>query len=720
MRNILLASAISATLAISGCSNDKPVDTAASADSPKTAKAMTPKTNALMRVSPLDYYTPEFDKVDTTLYEPALELGFTQHTSEIEKIANNPAAPTFDNTIIALEKSGELLNRAATVFFNLSGLISNDEYQRIESKMAPKFSEHNDNIYLNPALFKRVESLYQGRDKFTGEDKRLIGEYYKEFVRAGAKLDEDSKSKIREINTELSTLSTEFSQNLLASFKNDLIIVTDKSMLAGLSDDEISSLADAAKKADKQGYAITLVNTTRQPILGKLENRELRKKIWETSAYRAKDVNGPLLLKMTKLRAQKAKLLGYSDWASYVIADQMAKKPSEVFGILDDLAPKALEKAKAEAADIQAVIKAEGKNFNVAPWDWAYYAEKVRLAKYDMDENLIKPYFEMNTVIHDGLFFAMNKLYGITFKERNDLPVWHDDVMAFEVFNEDGSAVGLFYLDPYAREGKRGGAWMSSFVGQSKLKNTKPVVYNAQNIPKPAEGQPTLMTFDEVSTMFHEFGHAAHGLFSNVTYPFVAGTATARDFVEFPSQFNEDWMLDPAVLANYAKHYKTGEAIPQDLLSKLLKSRTFNQGYDTTEYLAAALLDMEWHSLSADAQITDAAKFEKEALARHGLDYAPVPPRYKSNFFAHVFAGGYSAGYYAYLWTEVLAADAFAYLQEQGGLTRENGDSYRNIILSRGNSRDLMDNYVEFRGQKPSTDALLVRRGLVTEKATKK
>jgi peptidyl-dipeptidase Dcp len=456
------------------------------------------------------------------------------------------------------------------------------------------------------------------------------------------------------------------------------------------------------------------VNTTRQPILGSLENRELRQKIWETSANRAKTINGPIIIRMAELRADKSKLLGYTSWAAYITADNMAKTPNAVFGILDDLAPKAVAKAKAEAADIQAMITKEGNVFELEPWDWAIYAEKVRMDKYDIDESEVKPYFEFNTVLNDGLYFAMKKLYGITLKPRTDLPVWHEDVLAYEVFNEDGSSIGLFYLDAYAREGKAGGAWMDELVTQSGLLGTKPVVYNSLNIPKPAAGQPTLLTFDEVGTLFHEFGHAVHGLFSQVKYPSLAGTNTARDFVEFPSQVNEDWNINPEVIANYAKHYETGKAIPAELLAKILKAHKFNQGYDTTEYLASALLDMEWHTLPVGEKVTDFDAFESSALAKHGIDYAPVSPRYKSAFFSHIFSSstGYSSGYYAYLWTEVLGADSFAYMTAQGGLTRENGDSYRKEIISKGNSEDLMQNYLDFRGQKPTIDALLERRGL--------
>ncbi len=712
MRLTLLAAAISSTLLITACSNETETTQTSegSGDMPVTEMAAT---NVLMAKSPLQYQAPEFDKITTDMYEPAYEAGMARHMDEIKAIASNPDAPTFENTIVAMEKSGELLNRVDSAFSNLSGLISNAEYQRIEAEISPKLSSHQDDIVLNPELFARIKTIYDNRDSLAPEEKRIAELTYTDFVRAGANLSADEQARIREINTEVTSLQTEFSQNVLNAFKNDTILVEDKAQLAGLSDDEIASLKSAAEAAGKTGYMITLVNTTRQPVLGSLENRELRKKVWEASAYRLQDANSPIVKKLVSLRAEKAALLGYKDWGSYVIADQMAGDPSEVYGILDDLAPKAVMAAKKEAAEINEMIKAEGGDFEVQPWDWAYYSAKVKQAKYFFDESEIKPYFEMNRVLNDGMFYAMNKLYGITVTPRDDLPVWDENVMAWEVFNEDGSSVGLFYLDPYARDGKRGGAWMSAWVSQNGLEGTKPVIYNALNIPKPAEGQPTLMTYDEVSTLFHEFGHAVHGLFSQTKYPSVAGTSVPRDFVEFPSQFHEDYSLDPDVLANYARHYKTGEPIPQDLLAKMLKANKFNSGYNTTEYLAAALLDMEWHSVPEGTEISDVAAFEKQALEKHGIEYGPVPPRYKSTYFSHIFAGGYSAGYYAYLWTEVLAADSFAYLQTQGGITRKNGDLYRDLILSVGNSKDLMAQYVELRGQKPTTDALLKRRGLM-------
>ncbi len=710
MRKSLMATAVAAALALTACSPAK--EETKQTTSPAASTESVQTENVLLKPSTLDYQTPDFDKIKTENYEPAFEQGMEEHAAEIEAIASSSEAPTFENTILAMETSGELLSRVATVFFNLSGIISDSEIQRIEAEMGPKLTAHSDSIYLNPELFARVKAVYEDRDSLSAIDKRLTEKTYEQFVRAGANLTDDQKAKVREINGEITKLQTEFSQNILASFKNDTILVTDEAKLAGLSDGDKAALKSAAEAAGKDGYLITLVNTTRQPILTSLENRELRKEIWEKSANRAIDVNGPIILKLTHLRAEKAALLGYPNWASYTIENQMAKTPENVFKILDDLAPQAVEKAKTEAADIEEVMHADGVKGDVQPWDWAYYAEKVRKAKYDLDDSQVKPYFELNSVLENGLFFAMEKLYGITFKERFDLPMYVEDARLFEVFNEDGSNIGLFYFDPYAREGKNGGAWMSEFVTQSFLNGTKPVVINELNIVKPADGEPTLLSFDETSTLFHEFGHADHGLFSQVKYASLAGTSTARDFVEFPSQFNEDWAIDPAVLANYAKHYKTGEPIPQELLDKTMKAVSFNQGFNTVEYLAAALLDMEWHMIGADEEITDVEAFEKAALEKHGIDYAPVPPRYKSAYFSHTFAGGYSAGYYAYLWTEVLAADAFAHMAENGGLTRENGDLFRKEVLSKGNSEDLMQNYVDFRGQEPTVDALLKRRGL--------
>ncbi|MCE9678625.1 M3 family metallopeptidase [Shewanella sp. AS1] len=717
MRKSIITTAILTALALSACS-EAPTTQAPTAKEPtaqasaQTQAANTIDSNVLLHPSQLQYQAPEFDKIKFADYAPAFEQGMSEHDAEITKIVNNPEAASFDNTIVAMEKAGGLLTRTAKTFFNLASMNSDANVQSLQAELAPKLSAHIDNIYLNPQLFARVNSVYQSRDQLNAEDQRLAEYYYQTFVRAGANLSDTDKAKMRELNAQIASLTTEFSKNVLDSFKNDVIIVQDKAELDGLSDAEIATLAQAAKDAGKTGYLITLVNTTRQPILTQLNNRELRQRVWETSAHRAMDTNGPNILKQSHLHAEKAALLGYNSWAEYTVADQMAKTPSAVYQILDDLAPQAVAKAKEEAAEIQAEIKKSGQDFKLEPWDWAYYAEKVRKEKYDLDQSQVTPYFEFNRVLNDGLFFAMNKLYGITIKSRKDLPVWNPDVLAFEVFNRDDTSVGIFYLDPYAREGKNGGAWMDEFVTQSGLMGTKPVVYNALNIPKPASG-PTLMTFDEVTTMFHEFGHAVHGLFSDVKYPSVAGTATPRDFVEFPSQAHEDWAVEPLVLANYAKHYQTGEAIPADLLDKVLAASKFGQGFDTTEYLAAAILDMEWHSIGVDTKVDNVAKFEQQALAKHGIDFMPVPPRYKSAYFSHAFTGGYSAGYYAYLWTEVFAADAFNFMSKNGGLTQINGNKFRNNVLSKGNSEDLMQDYIHFTGRKPTIDALLKRRGLV-------
>lgn len=706
MRKSILTTAILASLTITGCAEVSGVKDV----TPSTSNTQAQMSNVLMHPSQLQYQAPQFDQITFADYAPAFTQGIAEHDADIAKIINNKQAPGFKNTIVAMEKSGSLLNRVSKTFFNIAGLNSDEKVQALEAKLAPILSAHWDNIYLNPKLFARIEAVYKSREQLSATDKRLVEFYYQNFDRAGAKLSNADKIKMRDLNGQLATLTTEFAKNVMDSFKNEVIIVTDKNQLDGLSTAEIATLAQAAKDAGKDGYMITLVNTTRQPILSSLNNRALRQRIWETSSNRAMDTNGPNIIKQSHLHAEKAALLGYDSWAAYTVADQMAKTPTAVYNILDDLAPKAVAKAKQEAAEIQAEIAKTGGKFKLAPWDWAYYAEKVRKEKYSLDQSQVTPYFEFNRVLNDGLFFAMKKLYGITVKPRKDLPVWNENVKAYEIFNKDNSSIGIFYLDPYAREGKNGGAWMSEFVTQSGLLGTKPVVYNALNIPKPASG-PTLMTFDEVTTMFHEFGHAVHGLFSDVKYPSLAGTATPRDFVEFPSQANEDWAINPQVIANYAKNYQTGEPIPAALLSKVLAASKFGKGFDTTEYLAAAILDMEWHSISVNSKIDDVEKFEHQALAKHGIDFSPVPSRYKSAYFSHAFAGGYSAGYYAYLWTEVFAADAFDYMSHNGGLSLENGNKFRDNVLSKGNSEDLMQDYINFTGRKPSVDALLKHRG---------
>lgn len=538
-------------------------------------------------------------------------------------------------------------------------------------------------------------------------------------MRSGAKLNEEQKTAIRALNEEHSKLTNQFSQNLLAETRNIAVIVDTVEELDGLSAAQITAAANAAKERGHEGkYLLSITNTTRQPILTSLNNRDLRQRVWEASANRAQsgeNSNTDIVSRLAQLRAERAKLLGHDNWASFTLETNMAKTPSAVFDMLGSMVPAVMENTKQEQAAIQAMIREKGGDFEVQPWDWEYYAEFVRQAKYDLDENEVKKYFEFNRVLKDGVFYYMNRFYGIRFEPRPDLPVYHPDVEAYEVFDADGSSIAIFYADYFAREGKRGGAWMSSFVGQSHLTGQKPVVVNVMNIPKAPDGKPTLISYDHTTTIFHELGHGVHGIFSNVKYPTLSGTSVSRDFVEFPSTFEEDWAQHPEVLGNYAKHYETGEPIPADLLDKVMRSRSFNQGFDTLEYISAALLDMEWHSLPANAPLQNPQEFEAAALKKHGVDLAAVPPRYKSNFFSHSMGGGYSAGYYAYMWSEILAADAFAHVQKNGGLTRENGDHYRKNILAVGNSRPTMESYKAFRGQEPTTDALLIRRGLKTK-----
>lgn len=714
MRKSFIAIAIGATLmtgALAGCSSQ---DT-------KAANVTAVQTqNPLFQASTLQYQAPDFSVIKDEHFQPALEQGIKEHYQEILAIANNPAAPTFDNTIVAMEKSGALLNRASSVFYNLAGSNSNPALRKIQGEMAPKMAAHSDNINLNPALFARIEAIYNDRNNLglTPEAVRLVEVYHQRFIMAGAKLTDEQKVKIRALNEEQSTLTNEFSQRLLRLTKEIAIVVDNKEQLAGLSDSEITSAANDAKAAGHEGkYLINITNTTRQPVLASLENRELRQRIWEASANRGltgENETASLVSRLAQLRAERAALLGYENWASYRLAPQMAKKPEAVYSMFGSMVPAVVANTEKEAADIQAMIDKTGGKFELAPWDWEFYAEKVRQEKYALDASSIRPYFEFNRVLEDGVFYTLKELYGVTLKPRPDLPVYHPDVKAYEMFDADGSSMAIFYADYFAREGKRGGAWMSSFVGQSFLEGTKPVVVNVMNIKKAPEGQPTFVSYNEVTTMFHEMGHGTHGMFSKVTYPSLAGTSVSRDFVEFPSTFEEDWAAHPKVLANYAKHYETGKPIPDDLLQKLLKSGSFNQGFDTLEYMAAALVDMEWHSLSPDAPLQDVATFEANALKKHGLNITAVPPRYKSTYFAHAFPGGYSASYYAYMWSEILAADAFAYVQTQGGLNREIGMKYRKTIREVGNSIAPMEAYKNFRGQEPTTEGLLNRRGLNT------
>ncbi|TVP15170.1 M3 family metallopeptidase [Shewanella sp. KCT] len=701
--------ALSTTVLLSGCQ---------SSSSTTQATASIEEQNPLMQPSPLQYQAPDFSQIKDEHFKSALEQGINEHYAQVLTIADNSEPATFANTIVALETSGELLTRASKVFYNLTGSNSNPALRKLQGEMAPKMAAHSDNIHLNGKLFARIDSLYQSRNTLglTAEEVRLIEIYHQRFVMAGAKLTEAQKAQIRLLNEEQSKLTNEFGQRLLRLTKEIAVVVDSVDELKGLSDSEIrAAKADASAAGHEGKYLINITNTTRQPILAKLENRELRQKVWQASSTRGMsgdNETASLVARLAQLRAERAQLLGYKSWADYRLTPQMAKTPDAVYQMFGSMVPAVVANTQKEADDIQAMIDKTGGDFTLAPWDWAFYAEKVRKDKFDLDGAAIKPYFEFNRVLQDGVFFTLERLYGVTLKPRPDLPVYHEDVKAYEMFDADGSSMAIFYADYFAREGKRGGAWMSSFVTQSKLLNQKPVVVNVMNIKKAPEGEPTFVSYDEVTTMFHEMGHGTHGMFSKVTYPSLSGTAVSRDFVEFPSTFEEDWAAHPEVLANYAKHYETGEVIPDELLQKLLKSRSFNQGFDTLEYMAAALVDLEWHSLSADTPLQDVAEFEAKALKKHGINIAAVPPRYKSTYFAHAFPGGYSASYYAYMWSEILAADAFAYVQTQGGLNREIGMKYRKTIREVGNSVPPMEAYKAFRGQAPTTDALLQRRGL--------
>ena len=675
--------------------------------------------NPFYAASTLPFQTADFTKIKDDDFKPAFEAGMKQQLDEMQQIADNTEAPTFENTMVAMEKTGQLLRRVSGVFNLLSGANTNPKLQALSEEIAPKLASLNDAIYLNAKLFKRVETIYNQREqlKLDAESLRLVEFYYQHFTMAGARLNDADKETLKKLNTEEAGLSAKFTNQLLASAKNAALVVADKAELAGMSDADIAAAATAAKDAKKDGkWLISMQNTTQQPELQSLTNRDVRHKLFNASWTRAEmnDTNDtrPTLSRIAEIRAQKAKLLGFSNYSSWCLQDQMAKKPENVEAFFAQLVPAATAKATREAADIQAVIDQEKGGFKVEPWDWDYYSEKVRKAKYDLNENEIKPYFELNNVMEHGVFYAATQLYGITFKERKDLPVYQPDVRVFEVFDKDGSSMALFYCDYFKRENKNGGAWMEALVGQSKLMGSKPVIYNVCNFTKPAASQPALISFSDVTTMFHEFGHALHGLFADQQYPSLSGTATARDFVEFPSQFNENWATEPSVFKNYAKHYKTGETMPQALVDKIKKAATFNQGYALTELLAAANLDIQWHKIAAGTPKQDVDKFEAEALHNTHLDLSFVPTRYRSSYFLHIWSNGYASGYYAYLWTEMLDHDAFAWFKEHGGMTRENGQRFRDMVLSRGNTIELAKMFRDFRGSDPKIGPMLDARGL--------
>ena len=689
-------------------------------ETPKAAAATATKpadANPFSSPSALPFQAPPLDKIKDADYSPAFAEGMKQQIAEVEKIANNADAATFDNTIVALERTGAMLTRVSKVFFALAQANTNDELQKIQEDVAPKLAAHQDAIFLNAKLYARVKSLYAKRDSLglDAQSKYLVERYDKAFVRAGAELSASDQSTLRELNKEESSLQTSFQNKLLAATKNGALVIDNKAQLAGFSDGDIAAAAEAAKNRKLDGkWVVTLQNTTQQPAQVSLKDRATREKLFKASTERAEHTGDndtrAIVQRLAELRAQKAKLLGFKDYASYSLDDQMAKTPDRAIKLMTDMVPAAVAKAKTEAAAMQKL--ADKDHVTLAPWDWQYYSEQVKKAEYALDESEIKQYYVLDKVLQDGVFFAANKLYGITFKERHDIPVYQPDVRVFEVIDKDGTSMALFYADYFKRDNKSGGAWMDSFVDQSGLIGTKPVVFNVCNFTKPAPGQPALISHDDVITMFHEFGHALHGMFSNVKYPFLAGTAVPRDFVEFPSQFNEHWADEPTVFANYAKHYKTGAAMPAELLEKIKRAGTYGQGFATTEYIAAALLDQAWHTLPASTEKQDVDKFEADALKRYQVDFALVPPRYRTSYFAHIWGGGYSAGYYAYLWTAVLRDDAFYWFKEHGGMTRENGQRYRDMVLSRGGTEEMDVMYREFRGRDPSVEPLLEERGL--------
>ena len=674
--------------------------------------------NPFYAPSTLPFHAPPFDKIKDDDFQPAIEAGMAQQQAEIQAIADNTAAPTFDNTIVAMEKSGLLFDRATAAFYGVTGANTNPTLQQIKTIEAPKMAAHQDFIFLNTKLFARVAAIYKQRATLNldPESVRLVERYYDDFVHAGANLSEDEKTQLRKLNEEISSLSDAFNTKLLAATKDGAYATTDKAALAGFSDARIAAAAQAAAGRKVEGFVIPLQNTTQQPDLVSLSNRATRQTIFEHSWNRAErgDANDTrdTIAHLAQLRAQKAKLLGFPSFAAWKLEDQMAKTPEAALKFMDAIVPAATAKAAREAADIQGVIDTQKGGFQVQTYDWDFYAEQVRKARYDIDDVQVKPYFELDNVLQNGVFYAANQLYGITFKERHDIPVYQPDVRVFEVFDVNGKHLALFYCDYFKRDNKNGGAWMSQFVGQSRLLETSPLVYNVANLPKPVEGEPALISFTDVITMFHEFGHALHGMFSDAEYPTLSGTSTARDFVEFPSQFNEHWAIYPTIFAHYAKHYKTGAPMPEELAARILKAATFNKGYDMTELLAAAELDMQWHFLAPDAPLQKPDEFEKQALDKTHLNVSYVPPRYRSSYFAHIWGSGYSAGYYAYLWTEMLADDAYQWFDEHGELTRANGDRFRQMILSRGNTEDLAKMYEAWRGAPPSTKAMLKHRGL--------
>ncbi|MDR3745923.1 MAG: peptidyl-dipeptidase Dcp [Acidobacteriaceae bacterium] len=688
------------------------------------AAAFGPK-NPFYTESSLPYHAPPFDKIKDSDYQPAIEAGMAEQIKEVEAIANNPAAPTFENTLVALEKTGRLYNRAAETFDGVSQANTNPVLEKVDEIESPKRAAHDDAIYLNAKLFQRVAKIYAQMDSLglDAESRRLVDVYYKHFVHQGAKLSVEDQNKLRKLNEEESTLQNSFRTKLLAATKEAAFTAKDKAALKGLTAAQVEAAVEAAKGRKVEGYVLPLQNTTQQPLLASLEDRATRQALFEDSWNRAErggaNDTRETVLRLAKVRAEKAKLLGFDNYAAWNLEDQMAKTPEAAIKFMDALVPATTAKAVVEGKEIQTVIDAQKGGFQLQPWDWEFYSEQVRKAKYDIDEAQVRPYFELNNVLENGVFYAASQLYGLSFKERKDIPVYNPDVRVFEVFEANGKPLALVYFDYFKRDNKSGGAWMSNFVDQSKLLGTLPVIYNVANFSKPVAGEPALISFDDVTTMFHEFGHGLHGMFSSVEYPRLSGTDVPRDFVEFPSQFNEHWASNPAVFDHFAKHYKTGTAMPPELAAKLRKAAKFNQGYMLTELLAAAELDMQWHTISATSTVESPDAFEKAALERKKLALATVPPRYRTSYFQHIWGGGYAAGYYAYLWSEMLDDDAYQWFENHGGLTRANGERFRSMVLSKGNTEELGKMYAAWLGAEPSAEPMLKQRGLVEDGAKK-
>lgn len=681
--------------------------------------------NPFFAPSALPFQAPPFDKIKDADYQPAIEAGIAQKLDEVRIIADNPAEPTFENTFVAMEQSGRLIDRVMNVFNGVTGANIDPALEKVQETEAPKLAAMQDAIYLNAKLFQRVSKIYEQRSSLhlDAESLRLIENEYQQFVLAGARLSDSDKAQLKKLNEEEANLSTAFIQKLLAAAKDAAYVTHDKQALAGLSEAQLAAAAQAAKDRKVDGWVLPLQNTTQQPELQSLSNRATRQAFFEASWNRAerggKNDTRDTIARLAELHAQKAKLLGYPNYAAWKLVDQMAKTPTAALKFMDALVPAATAKAQGEAKDIQALINAQQGGFALEPWDWNFYSEQVRKAKYDLDEAQIKPYFELNSVLENGVFYAAHQLYGISFKRRMDLPVYNSDVQVYEVSDADGKPLALWYCDYFKRDNKNGGAWMDAFVSQSKLRGTQPVIYNVANFAKPMAGEPALISFDDVTTMFHEFGHALHGMFANTVYPSLSGTSVPRDFVEFPSQFNEHWASDPAVFAHYAKHYKTGAPMPSELAAKIKKAATFNQGYMLTELLAAAELDMQWNTLAPDAPLQNPDTFEAAALQKTHLSLSTVPPRYRSSYFLHIWGNGYAAGYYAYLWCEMLDDDAFQWFKDHGGLTRANGDRFRQMVLSRGNTEDLDKMYAAWLGAEPGIQPMLKARGLEPDATSK-